>query len=154
MPVVTHLEKYLWGTSLVVQWLRLCTPNAGTPGSIPGQGTGSHMPQLKLLNAAMIIDDPVCCNQDLAQPIKNIFRKEKENTCGPRVVTKEKGLVYHCLHTTQRVPHPATVSHVACRWVERPCSPSLSSGKCLLSIFSMQDANEVFFKGGDMFSAL
>ena len=25
-------------TSLVVQWLRLCTPNVGGPGSIPGQG--------------------------------------------------------------------------------------------------------------------
>ena len=35
------------GTSLVVQWLRLCTPNAGSPGSIPGQGTGSHVPQLR-----------------------------------------------------------------------------------------------------------
>ena len=30
-------------TSLVVQLLRLCTPNAGIPGSIPGQGTGFHM---------------------------------------------------------------------------------------------------------------
>ena len=27
------------GTSLVVQWLRLCTPNAGGLGSIPGQRT-------------------------------------------------------------------------------------------------------------------
>ena len=35
------------GTSLVVQWLRLCAPNAGGPGSIPGHGTRSHMPQLK-----------------------------------------------------------------------------------------------------------
>ena len=25
------------GASFVVQWLRLCTPNAGGPGSIPGQ---------------------------------------------------------------------------------------------------------------------
>ena len=24
---------------MVVQWLRLCTPNAGCKGSIPGQGT-------------------------------------------------------------------------------------------------------------------
>ena len=31
------------GTSLVVQWLPHCTPNAGDPGSIPGQGTRSHM---------------------------------------------------------------------------------------------------------------
>ena len=27
------------GTSLVVQRLRLCTPNAGGPRSTPGQGT-------------------------------------------------------------------------------------------------------------------
>ena len=34
----------MWtGTSLVVQWLRLRAPNAGGPGSIPGQGTRSHM---------------------------------------------------------------------------------------------------------------
>ena len=32
---------------LVVQWLRLCTPNAGGMGLIPGQRTRSHMPQLK-----------------------------------------------------------------------------------------------------------
>ena len=31
------------GTSLVAQWLRLRAPNAGDPGSIPGQGTRSHM---------------------------------------------------------------------------------------------------------------
>ena len=27
------------GTSLVVQWLRICTSTAGGIGSIPGQGT-------------------------------------------------------------------------------------------------------------------
>ena len=35
-------------TSLVVQWLRLCTPSAGGPGLISGQGTRSHMPQLRI----------------------------------------------------------------------------------------------------------
>ena len=35
------------GTSLVVQALRLCTPNAGGSGPIPGQVTGSHTPQLE-----------------------------------------------------------------------------------------------------------
>ena len=49
-------------TSLVVQWLRLCAPNAGGPGLIPGQGTRPHMPQLKILSAAMKIEDPGCCN--------------------------------------------------------------------------------------------
>ncbi|TEA28488.1 hypothetical protein DBR06_SOUSAS2010115, partial [Sousa chinensis] len=34
--------------SLVVQWLRLCTPNAGGLGLIPRQGTRSHMPQLRV----------------------------------------------------------------------------------------------------------
>ena len=31
------------GTSLVVQWIRLRAPNAGGLGSIPGQGSRSHM---------------------------------------------------------------------------------------------------------------
>ena len=35
--------KNITGTSLVVQWLRLHAPNAGGPGSIPDQGTRSHM---------------------------------------------------------------------------------------------------------------
>ena len=36
------------GSSLVVQWLRLQAPNAGGSGLIPGQGTGSHMPQVRV----------------------------------------------------------------------------------------------------------
>ena len=35
-------------------------PNAGGPGSIPGQGTRSHMPQLKILFAASKIEDLMC----------------------------------------------------------------------------------------------
>ena len=35
-----------FGTSLVVQWLRLCAPKARGLGLIPGQGTGPHRPQL------------------------------------------------------------------------------------------------------------
>ena len=36
----------------MAQWLRLCAPNAADPGSIPGQGTRSRMPQLKITCAA------------------------------------------------------------------------------------------------------
>ena len=43
-----HLTSQQLGTSLVVQWLRLCTPNAGGPGSIPGGGTRSYMLQLRV----------------------------------------------------------------------------------------------------------
>ena len=61
----------------MVQQLRLCAPNAGDPGSIPGQGTRSHMPQLrvhkqqlKIPCAATKIKDPVYFNKDLVQPKK------------------------------------------------------------------------------------
>ena len=37
--------KLFRGTSLAVQWLRLCASSEGGSGSIPGQGTRSHMPQ-------------------------------------------------------------------------------------------------------------
>ena len=37
-----HHKNRSPGTCLMVQWLRLCTPNAGGLGSIPGQGTRSH----------------------------------------------------------------------------------------------------------------
>ena len=74
-------QEDMTGTSLVVQWLRCNIPNAGHPGSISGQGTRSHMPQLrdympqlkvphavtkKILHAAMEIEDPACQNKDLA----------------------------------------------------------------------------------------
>ena len=42
-------KKFSVLESLVIQWLRLCTPNARGPSSIPGQGTRCHMPQLKHL---------------------------------------------------------------------------------------------------------
>ena len=40
------------GTPLVVQGLRLHAPNVGGLGSIPGQGTRSHTPQLRSPHAA------------------------------------------------------------------------------------------------------
>ena len=39
------IKTTITGISLVVQWLRL--PLQGVWGSIPGQGTRSHMPQLR-----------------------------------------------------------------------------------------------------------
>ena len=46
----------------MVQWLRLHTPKAGGPGSIPGQGTRSHMLQLGFPHAPVKTEDPECCN--------------------------------------------------------------------------------------------
>ena len=46
-PVLLELLlNHSAGTSLVVRWLRLCTPSAAGPSSIPGQGTRSQMLQL------------------------------------------------------------------------------------------------------------
>ena len=47
-------EVKFQGSSLMVQWLWLCTPNAGGPDLIPGQGTRSHMPQLRPSTAKLI----------------------------------------------------------------------------------------------------
>ena len=47
-------------TSLVIQWVRLHTPNTGGLGSIPGQGTRSCMPQLKSSHATT--KKSACCN--------------------------------------------------------------------------------------------
>ena len=49
----------------MVQWLRLSTPNAGRPGSIPGQGPRSHMPQQR---------------PGTAKINKQIKKKKKKNT--------------------------------------------------------------------------
>ena len=44
---IPESQEYL-GAFLAVQWLRLHAPNAGGWGSIPGQGTRSHMLQLRV----------------------------------------------------------------------------------------------------------
>ena len=59
-------------TSLVVQWLRFHAPNAEGPGLIPGQGTRSHMLQLKILYAAA----KTWCSQIN----KNLKKKKKKST--------------------------------------------------------------------------
>ena len=56
-----------FGTSLVVQWLKLRAPNAGGPGLIPGQGTRSHA---TTKDPARGNEDPSCCNSEPVQPNK------------------------------------------------------------------------------------
>ena len=47
-----RMKKNTAGVSGSVQWLRLHGPNARVPGSILGEGTRFHMPQLKIPHAA------------------------------------------------------------------------------------------------------
>ena len=51
--VVENLAQRMW--CVEVQWLRLCPPDAGGPGSIPGQGTGYHMQQLRVCKSQLKI---------------------------------------------------------------------------------------------------
>ena len=45
--LLLRISKTHLGTSQGIQWLKHCASNAGGPGSIPGQGTRSYMPQLR-----------------------------------------------------------------------------------------------------------
>ena len=54
----TQIKEDKAEASLVVQGLRLHTPNGGGLGLIPGQGTRSHTPQLKTPSATT--NDPAC----------------------------------------------------------------------------------------------
>ena len=81
----SHSNMHLW-TSLVVQWVRLHAPNAGGPGLIPGQGTRSHMPQLRVL--MLQLKTRACRLQLRRGPVRqkiNIFLKywlkDKTNLC-------------------------------------------------------------------------
>ncbi|TEA36869.1 hypothetical protein DBR06_SOUSAS44310013, partial [Sousa chinensis] len=47
--------------SLVAQWVRLHAPNAGGPGSIPGQGTRSHM-HATTKSSHATTKEPTSCN--------------------------------------------------------------------------------------------
>ena len=60
IQICFSLKIFTNGTSLVVQWLRLHTLNAGSPGSIPGQGTRSHMHAITMSSHATT--KSTCCN--------------------------------------------------------------------------------------------
>ena len=61
-------EIIIAGTSLVVQWVILCAPSAGGPGSIPRWGTRSCMhaatesPRAATNIPRATTKDPTCCN--------------------------------------------------------------------------------------------
>ena len=72
MKIINKItEIKIWvGTSLVDQRVRLCAPSAGGPGSIPGQGTRSHMqaatksPHATTRNPHAATKEPACRNED------------------------------------------------------------------------------------------
>ena len=68
-PQLDFSKEAISETSLVARWLRLYAPNTEGLSSIPSQGTRSYIPQLrvhtlqlKILNAAIKMEDTVCHN--------------------------------------------------------------------------------------------
>ena len=74
--LVPYVKKH--GTSLMVQWLRLCTPNAGGPGLILVEGTRSPMPQLK-----------TWCSQIN----KDFLKKRRRNITAPYLLLQDSVLL-------------------------------------------------------------
>ena len=60
----------------LAQWLRLHVPNAGGPGSILGQGTGSHMAATKSSHAA--VKDSICHNK---RKKRMLYAENKTQSC-------------------------------------------------------------------------
>ena len=63
MSKINRKKTNIGRDSLVVQWLRLCTPNAGVSSSITGQGIRSYMLPLKKSHMPQL-KDSVRCNED------------------------------------------------------------------------------------------
>ena len=56
------INKFLFLTPLVVQWLGVCAPKAGGLGLIPGEGNRPHSLQLNIPEATTKMEDPKCHN--------------------------------------------------------------------------------------------
>ena len=120
------------GASMVAQTLRRHTPNARGPGSIPGQGTRSHMPQLRLGAAKQILKKKNAFNctqmgspfpmppqakvRNLVLVTRNVFPWWAHHTYSPgRLLHRAGGrqvLLYFFFFFT--ISHPHTHSHVVC----------------------------------------
>ena len=70
-------QKVYWGTSLVVLWLRFHAPNVESLGSIPGQGTRSHMPQIRVCMLHLKI--PTVATKTQYSQIKKLIFLRKVN---------------------------------------------------------------------------
>ena len=116
MPQLQHIQNQTQD-SLLVQWLRLPAPNAGGPGSIPGQGTRSHMSQPR-----------VCMLQILHAPTKTqcsqinkYFKQNKReihlpSTPSPLPALSSLPLAQAYLHRLLRSFCPLRSLHVPSSW--------------------------------------
>ena len=117
---VMLIRKGIAGTSLAVQWLRLAYLHwgAGDPGSIPRQGTRSHVPQLKIPHVTTTSWMP---QRRYRVPAKtqrsqiDIFKKER----------KKKGIVHRASMVQTGLQTPAGVVQMWCRSYTQSSDPGL-----------------------------
>ena len=109
-----HRIKLEHWISLVVQWLRLHAPKAGGLGSIPGQGTRSHMLQFITGQAT------ACASGCLISHISNSSNQHGSCAADPSLpgvlstplltpphlpgITGPSSHLEHCLHLTSLYP--------------------------------------------------
>ena len=103
------------GTPLVVQWLKRYAPSAGGLGSIPGQGTTRHTPQLrvhmlqlKTLHIAAKTEGSEYGDQDPAQPNKT---NKQRNTYTYKGKTDSPREGHTLCGFSSRTGLPASLAH-------------------------------------------
>ena len=74
---------------MLVHQLRLCIPHTGCPGSNPGWGTKSQLPQLKICMQPQILK--VLYAAETGHSQKNIFGKNKDASSSRLELTSETG---------------------------------------------------------------
>ena len=107
----------------MVQWLKLRTPNAEALSSIPGQGTRSHMQQLKILYAA---------TETRRRQVNKNTKRLSDPTIGhtPEKITIQKTHMYPNVHSS-------TIYN--CQDIEAPRCPLIDEWiKNLWSIHTME----------------
>ena len=113
----THFqEESCSEVSLVVQWLRLCAPHAWGPASTPGQGTRSHMLQLRAWHCC-------CC----------LVTKSCPTLCDPMDCSPPRSAVHGILQarTPDGLPGPLP-GYLPDPGIE-PTSPALQVASLLMS---------------------
>ena len=85
------------GTSLMVQWLCLHTPNAGDLGSTPGQGTRSHMSQLRV-HVPQLIHSAAKKKNKKAGNIPEIATPEEVSRCKKTPKQENPWIHFHFPH--------------------------------------------------------
>ena len=87
------------GTSLVVQWVRLCAPTAGGTGSVPGGGTKiPHVTQLGQKKKRISKEIKITFKWHLCQIHTKILMKNRKAACGNKCYISILGIKCYTMY--------------------------------------------------------